>query len=127
MPGLPPRQAFPTVQALRELSSAVREQTLLTVRLAGDSVSRQGSIQKCDGLPVARIGQPSMADVFSPWRNPMLTKKTIDEWRSLKSFGMISALGEYTPDEFWYLLDEYEQLVIERDGLKTELERIKTR
>lgn len=37
-----------------------------------------------------------------------ITPEQIAEWRSYQDKGMISALGEYTPDEFWQLLDAYE-------------------
>ena len=33
------------------------------------------------------------------------TGTMICEWLALKGQGMASAVGEYTPDEFWYLLD----------------------
>jgi hypothetical protein len=36
--------------------------------------------------------------------------KKIAELRSLRGQGMISAVGEYTPDEFWDVLDEIERL-----------------
>lgn len=39
------------------------------------------------------------------------TKAMRDEWRSIKGSGMTSAVGEYTPAEFWDLLDDYERLV----------------
>lgn len=32
----------------------------------------------------------------------------IAEWRFLQGEGMVSAVGEYTPEEFWWLLDAYE-------------------
>lgn len=35
----------------------------------------------------------------------------IAEWRKRQGKGMISALGEYTPSEFWELLDAYEAFV----------------
>lgn len=37
---------------------------------------------------------------------------TIAEWREKRDHGMISAIGEYTPEEFWTLLDAYERLVL---------------
>ena len=38
----------------------------------------------------------------------MIEKATIAEWRSEQGSGSQSALGEYTPPEFWELLDAYE-------------------
>lgn len=35
----------------------------------------------------------------------------IAEWRALQHAGMTSAVGEYTPAEFWTLLDAYEALL----------------
>lgn len=40
----------------------------------------------------------------------MITKQQIDEWRVQRGMGMVSAVGEYTPDEFWDALDEIERL-----------------
>lgn len=40
-----------------------------------------------------------------------ISLKQIAEWRTLKNQGMTSAIGEYTPSEFWELLDEYESVV----------------
>ena len=40
----------------------------------------------------------------------MITAIQIKEWRDLKSDGMTSAVGEYTPSEFWDALDEIERL-----------------
>jgi hypothetical protein len=40
----------------------------------------------------------------------MIKKAQLDLWRKLKGEGMTSALGEYTPEEFWELLDAYEKL-----------------
>ena len=38
----------------------------------------------------------------------MIDKATIAEWRKEQGIGMTSALGDYTPPEFWELLDAYE-------------------
>ncbi len=38
------------------------------------------------------------------------TVLNLDELRSLRGQGMISAVGEYTPTEFWDALDEIERL-----------------
>lgn len=43
-----------------------------------------------------------------------ITKEQIAEWRAEEGNGMRSAVGEYTPDEFWMLLDEIERLQAER-------------
>lgn len=40
-----------------------------------------------------------------------IDKAQIAEWRKHQGEGMISALGEYTPPEFWELLDAYEALI----------------
>ena len=40
----------------------------------------------------------------------MMEKNQIDELRALRGQGMVSAVGEYTPDELWEALDEIERL-----------------
>ena len=45
----------------------------------------------------------------------------IAEWRKVRGHGMISAVGEYTPSEFWLLLDNFERL--DRDRAATLAER----
>ena len=40
-----------------------------------------------------------------------ITPEQIAEWRKERDKGMVSAVGEYTPDEFWLVLDAYEALV----------------
>jgi len=40
----------------------------------------------------------------------MITHEQIVEWRKLQSKGMVSAIGEYTPAEFWDLLNEVEKM-----------------
>jgi hypothetical protein len=39
-----------------------------------------------------------------------ITDEQIAEWRTMRKKGMVSAIGEYTPDEFWAALDEIERL-----------------
>lgn len=39
-----------------------------------------------------------------------ISDKQIAEWRALRNEGMTSAVGEYTPKEFWDVLDELERL-----------------
>lgn len=39
-----------------------------------------------------------------------ITQEQLAEWRKLRGAGMESAIGEYTPPEFWQVLDELEQL-----------------
>jgi hypothetical protein len=39
-----------------------------------------------------------------------LSDEQIARWRALQGRGMVSAVGEYTPDAFWELLDAYEDL-----------------
>lgn len=41
---------------------------------------------------------------------PTISREAIAEWRALQGQGMTSAVGEYTPPEFWTLLDAYETL-----------------
>ena len=50
----------------------------------------------------------------------IITDKQITEWRKLRDEGMVSAIGEYTPPEFWDALDEIERLraVIREDSEK---------
>ncbi|MBX9913716.1 MAG: hypothetical protein K2Y25_07445 [Pseudomonadaceae bacterium] len=36
----------------------------------------------------------------------MITSEEIAEWRALQGEGMVSAIGEYTPPEFWLVLDD---------------------
>jgi hypothetical protein len=47
------------------------------------------------------------------------------EWRKQQGEGMTSALGEYTPEEFWQLLDAYEELLADKVGGPITIERIK--
>ena len=42
--------------------------------------------------------------------------ETITEWRSHQGQGMTSAVGEYTPSEFWDLLDAYESVIAMYDA-----------
>lgn len=39
-----------------------------------------------------------------------ITKERIAEWRALRNEGITSAVGEYTPSEFWELLDAFEAI-----------------
>lgn len=39
-----------------------------------------------------------------------ITPEQIAEWRAEQGNGLTSAVGEYTPAEFWQLLDAYEAL-----------------
>jgi hypothetical protein len=41
---------------------------------------------------------------------PAISLETIAEWRAERGRGMCSAIGEYTPAEFWTLLDAYEAI-----------------
>lgn len=50
----------------------------------------------------------------------MITKEQISEWRKLKNDGLTSAIGEYTPSEFWECLDEIERLNTKIESLETE-------
>lgn len=43
----------------------------------------------------------------------VITKELIEEWRKERDNGMVSAVGEYTPPEFWAALDEIERLTAE--------------
>ena len=47
----------------------------------------------------------------------MTTKEQRDEWRKLKGQGMTSAVGEYTPSEFWELLSDVDRLERENKHL----------
>lgn len=40
-----------------------------------------------------------------------ITVERIAEWRKWQGEGMTSAIGEFTPPEFWELLDAYEALI----------------
>ena len=48
----------------------------------------------------------------------MTTKEQRDEWRKLNGQGVTSAIGEYTPAEFWTLLDQIDALEAELDELE---------
>lgn len=45
---------------------------------------------------------------------PAIPKALRDEWRSERGNSMTSAVGEYTPREFWDLLDAYEALLAQQ-------------
>lgn len=42
----------------------------------------------------------------------MIGEQQITEWLSVKGEGLTSAVGEYTPAEFWELLDEFQQQTV---------------
>lgn len=44
---------------------------------------------------------------------PRISAEQIADWRMYQGEGWVSALGEYTPDEFWALLDDYERIAIQ--------------
>lgn len=48
--------------------------------------------------------------------------KRISELRALCGQGMVSAVGEYTPDELWEALDELDLLRAENANLRREVE-----
>ena len=50
----------------------------------------------------------------------MITEKQIKEWEKWKGSGYLSGLGEYTPEEFWILLDAYKELLTENKELRRE-------
>jgi hypothetical protein len=52
----------------------------------------------------------------------MITEEQICEWKRWKGSGYTSALGEYTPNEFWILLDAYKELLEENKRLREENE-----
>lgn len=39
-----------------------------------------------------------------------ITDELIAEWEAERGNGMMSSVGEYTPEEFWWLLDEVKRL-----------------
>ncbi len=39
-----------------------------------------------------------------------ITKDQLAEWRKYRGVGYTSAIGEYTPSEFWDALDEIDRL-----------------
>jgi hypothetical protein len=51
----------------------------------------------------------------------MITPEQIAEWRKLEPEGMVSAVGEYTPEEFWLALDHIEVLQARIAQLEAEL------
>ena len=51
-----------------------------------------------------------------------VNREQIAEWRKLHGKGLVSAVGEYTPDEFWLLLDSFERL--ERDLAKANADKV---
>lgn len=53
----------------------------------------------------------------------MISADQIAEWRRLRGQGMTSAVGEYTPGEFWEVLDELERVIRQRDKLLTACKR----
>jgi hypothetical protein len=63
-----------------------------------------------------------------------VSEEDIAAWRKLRECGMASAVGEYTPDEFWLALDEIERLHncirdlrAERDALQELLRQARLR
>ncbi len=55
----------------------------------------------------------------------MTTQEQRDKWRLLRNQGMTSAIGEYTPSEFWNLLDDIETLLKENNFQKDLVEKYK--
>ncbi len=53
----------------------------------------------------------SVLDMAAPQPQGAIPKATRDEWRAQRDEAMVSAIGEYTPREFWELLDAYEALL----------------
>lgn len=41
----------------------------------------------------------------------MIDPRDIATWKERKNYGMVSSVGEYTPEEFWEVLEAYEKLV----------------
>jgi len=54
----------------------------------------------------------------------MSTKEERAEWLKKKHDGMISAIGEYVPPEFWHLLQEVETLESALAESRQEVERL---
>lgn len=56
-------------------------------------------------------------------RNGPPSSNMMQAWYSLKGKGMASAVGEYTPDEFWYLLDVVEGQELKMQKMREWMER----
>lgn len=54
-----------------------------------------------------------------------VTPEMLAKWRSHQGQGMTSAVGEYTPDEFWLALDEIESLQKRLSEADAELARLR--
>lgn len=55
-----------------------------------------------------------MSEKTSP---PPVTADELARWNKLRGMGYTSAVGEYTPDEFWRVVNELARLMAERDEL----------
>lgn len=54
----------------------------------------------------------------------ILTDEVLRRWRALaETTMMVSALGEYTPEEFLILLNEVERLRAENDELRKQIKK----
>lgn len=68
----------------------------------GDDLAYYEGCYGVKGIPL--YAQPSAGAGVIP-------KHLREEWRAVRGDGMTSAVGEYTPREFWDLLDAYEALL----------------
>lgn len=73
----------------------------------------RGDRHEHDGYTLTREPLPAPAPADAAGVIPQYVR---DGWRREKGNGMTSAVGEYTPAEFWTLLDAYERLLTAARG-----------
>jgi hypothetical protein len=55
----------------------------------------------------------------------LISADQMAEWRALHGEGMVSAVGEYTPEEFWLALDTIDALAAANQQLQAECELLR--
>jgi hypothetical protein len=63
-----------------------------------------------ESLAAQAPGSTPGVDAAKPLLVVDITPEEIDDMRSKRGQGMVSSVGEYTPDELWTALDEIERL-----------------
>ncbi|MBU0808732.1 MAG: hypothetical protein KKD30_02285 [Gammaproteobacteria bacterium] len=55
----------------------------------------------------------------------LISADQMAEWRALRGEGMVSAVGEYTPEEFWRALDAIDALAADNKRLQAECQMLR--
>lgn len=103
-----------SVDEIQELAAALRVQdNEYVVVLHPDYVLAEEAVNMARGgttVILQKTFPPIPSAQARPDGGDKITDAELAEWESERGNGMMSALGEYTPDEFWRLLDEVKRL-----------------